>query len=133
MHAYLNRFAISSSPLQRSMTCSRAMCSVSASLLMESLRVKNFEVCSRETKLEASRLRRMVSSVASGSWSKDCPWLSMVKGCILVRLSAISGAQTLHCLYIDVCNMFNLLKNGYVTKLLNLLLLELAHFKGIGA
>jgi hypothetical protein len=47
----------------------------------------------------------MFSSVTSGSWSKDCPWLSMVKGCILVRLSAISGAQTLHCLYINVCSM----------------------------
>lgn len=75
--------------------------------------MKNFEVFSSETKLEASKFRRMFSSVASGSWSKDCPWLSIVNGCILVRLSSISGAQGLHCLYINVFNVQNSQQNIY--------------------
>lgn len=96
---YLNLCAAASSPWQRLITCSRAMCSVKASLLTESLRVKNLQDCSRETSVAASKFRKIATRVASGSWSKDCVDVS-VKDCILVRLSAISDTQKLHCKYV---------------------------------
>ena len=93
---YLNLCAATSSPWQRAITCSRAMCSVNASLLTESLRVKNLQVCSRDTNVVSSKFCKIAMSVASGSWSKDCVELS-VKDCILVLLSAISNLKKMHC------------------------------------
>ena len=86
--AYLNLWARSSLPPQRSNTCSRAMCSVIWSLLAESFRTKYLHVCARATKLEASKWLKMAPSVASGNCINECGagLISVENACILHRV-----------------------------------------------